>query len=223
MMDLTTELFNPPSRRLQKRAPSSTRSARSDSSRRSHSRRPATPVYSDLIGMRTATMPQLVHQHEPPELRFPSSTSIASKSSSTSSGSTSSNSSTSTKASSVAEITPAPKFTSSALRTSPNAAAPTPHDLFGTRVPPTEAELAPSAPNGVQLESGSFRLPESIDRQFYRDLTFMEDEELIQKYSLVRVKPEERQQEAPSSSKKARRGTMLLGDEILSVDVVKFV
>ena len=67
----------------------------------------------------------------------------------------------------------------------------TEHDVFGTKLPPTKEELAPSAPDAVELESGKYKVPEMIDKQFFKDLTYLEDNELVSKYGLVPIGKED--------------------------------
>lgn len=41
--------------------------------------------------------------------------------------------------------------------------------------------------SGVEFGGGTYEVSQPIEKEFYRDLTFMEDEELVRKYALVKV------------------------------------
>ncbi|KAK4619824.1 hypothetical protein CLAFUW4_10870 [Fulvia fulva] len=81
----------------------------------------------------------------------------------------------------------------------------TEHDLFGTKLPPTEEELAPSAPDAVELESGKFKVPEGVEKQFFKDLTVLEDGEMVGKYGLVEVGEEDEAGEEGEGESRKRR------------------
>ena len=165
-------LFNPPLKVLHKRAASSIRSIRSNKSSSSKASNASDKsYYCDLLGVRT-------QGKEPAgDASSPTLSSGASIASGATGSSTSSNASTATHASSKCSISL------------------TEHDLFGTKLPPTEEELAPSIPDAVELESGKYKTPEPIDKQFFKDLTCLEDGELVRKYGLIQVRDEPEGQE----------------------------
>lgn len=159
-------LFDPPPPREHKRSPSSTRSIRSNASSSSKSSKKA--HIRNLFSLKRGE-----ERADSPTLKFSSRGSIAS-------GDSASTTSSNKSAASVASD--ASKLSSTSSRTTV-----TENDLFGIKVPPTAEELAPTVPDGVELGGCRYKVPEPIEKEFYRDLTMLEDEELIRKYGLIKV------------------------------------
>ncbi|KAF2165567.1 hypothetical protein M409DRAFT_23863 [Zasmidium cellare ATCC 36951] len=168
----TITLFDPPSTSTRKKGPSSLRSLNLKASRSDlkTSNSSKDSLFGDLLGIKSKNRPaEITDLEDSPTLNFSSSASIASGStdSSTSSSSVSSTASTATKAS----------------------ISLTDHDLFGIKLRQTREPQVPQILNGVDLGGETYKVPEPVPKQFYRDLTFMEDEELVQKYGLVKIDP----------------------------------
>ncbi|EME41955.1 hypothetical protein DOTSEDRAFT_74102 [Dothistroma septosporum NZE10] len=186
-----------PRKKSHRRDTSSIGSIRSDKSAASKaSTSSQKSVYCDLLGVRTKEKEPANH----------TSTSRLSQVGSIASGATGSSSS-----SDASTITNASSKSSTSM---------TEHDVFGTKLPPTEEELAPSAPDAVELESGKYKIPEIMNKQFFKDLTCLEDEELIGKYGLTPIR-----EEATGRSKKQNDGgifkRMVRGSKIGSATSVK--
>ncbi|KAK4496059.1 hypothetical protein PRZ48_013328 [Zasmidium cellare] len=169
----TSALFDPPSTSTRRKGPSSLRSLKAKASRSNSkpSNSSKDSLFSDFLGIKARHTPiEITDIEDSPTLNFPSSASIASGSTETitasSSSSSSSTTSTATKASSISL---------------------TDHDLFGIKLKPTPDPQALQVQNAVELGEQTYQVPEPIDKQFYRDLTFMEDQELVQKYGLVKL------------------------------------
>ncbi|CAK4032792.1 Hypothetical predicted protein [Lecanosticta acicola] len=181
-------LFNPPPETSKmKRSNSSTRSVHSVASVPGSKSSRRARVWS-LLGRRRNDA-----RADSPTLRFPRFSSMGSIASGDSTSTTSSDKSTTSSISTVSK-----RSMKSSRSTLPDL---TDLDLFGVKLPPTEEQLAPTAPNGVELAGRAYRVPEPIDKEFYRDLTMLEDEELIRKYGLIQVTDTEEAASEPKQSK----------------------
>ncbi|KAI5360446.1 hypothetical protein Slin15195_G083700 [Septoria linicola] len=65
-------------------------------------------------------------------------------------------------------------------------------DLLGVRLPVKPDQIPAEKPvMSVQLQGQQFRVPDPCSKQFYRELTYLSDEEMIEKYGLVLCTPED--------------------------------
>lgn len=72
--------------------------------------------------------------------------------------------------------------------------------------------------NGVELGGHVYWVPEDVEKQFYRDLTFLEDEELVKKYGLVKVDADHADGEEEESG-----GGQEKKEPVPEVSITKFV
>lgn len=58
------------------------------------------------------------------------------------------------------------------------------NDLLGVRSSRTSTSTQPSEIRTVEIRGRPYRIPARITKEFYRDLTYYEDDEIIRKYRL---------------------------------------
>ncbi|KAF7192350.1 hypothetical protein HII31_06382, partial [Pseudocercospora fuligena] len=65
------------------------------------------------------------------------------------------------------------------------------NDLLGVRSSRTSTTTQPSEIRTVEIRGRPYRIPARITKEFYRDLTYYEDDEIIRKYRLEPCKVED--------------------------------
>lgn len=78
----------------------------------------------------------------------------------------------------------------------------------------------PQVLTAVELGEGMYEVPQDVEKVFYRDLTFMEDEELVKKYGLVKV---EASRDAEEEESGEAEGSLENGERDPEVSFTKFV
>lgn len=94
----------------------------------------------------------------------------------------------------------------------------TDHNLFGIKIKASKEDVDEQpVMNGVELGGHVYWVSEDVDKGFYRDLTFLEDEELIKKYGLVEFDAD------GDARENERDGVQEKNGSVPEVSITKFV